>query len=466
MIHCSERVSSRWWGSMVCEDEELFAELPVVSPRPVKEGAGAVRVQEACRDQIELQVVDLDSLVCEDHRVRAVWAFVESLDLGPLYDQVGSREHVAGRPPIDVKILMTLWLYATIEGLGSARQLAAFCKRDHVYRWICGGVSVNHHTLSDFRVAHGGFLDRLLSESVSALVSEGLVSLERLAQDGLKLRASAGAGSFRREERLEVLLEEAEARVAALKRELHDDPQASSRRKQAAQERAARERVSRIQAAQERLQELKAERERRAKTNKAEVAKQGKLRASTSDPDARVMKMADGGYRPAYNIQIAGDPESQVITGIGIDTKGSDRGRTTPMLEQHRRRYKRMPRDYLVDGGYTKNEAIEWAFDPDNGPTRLYCPPTKTKHKTDPYAPRRRDGPGVADWRERMASPQGQAILRERPLFECINAHLRNRGLIQLNVRRWVKAKTILLWHALAHNLLRMISLRQAKATP
>ncbi len=451
---------------MVSKDDELFAELPVSSARRIPEGAGAVRVQEARRDQLELQVVDLDSLVSEDHRVRAVWAFVEGLDLSPLYDQVRSREQVAGRPAIDAKILMTLWLYATIEGLGSARKLAELCRRDQVYRWICGGVSVNHHTLSDFRVLHGGFLDRLLSESVSALVSEGLVSLERLAQDGLKVRASAGAGSFRREERLEALLEEAEARVAALKREVHDDPQASSRRKQAAQERAARERVSRIEAAQERLQELKAERERRAKTNKAEVAKQGEVRASTSDPDSRVMKMADGGYRPAYNFQIAGDPESQIITGVGIDTTGSDRGRTTPMLKQHRRRYGRMPQDHLADGGFTKNDAIEWAFDPDNGPTRLYCPSTRTKHKTDPYAPRRRDGPGVADWRRRMASPQGQAILRRRPLIECINADLHNRGLIQLKVRGWAKAKTILLWYAIAHNILRMISLRQAKATP
>ena len=451
---------------MAAEDEDLFEELPVVSAPPVSQEAGAVRFQEARRDQLELQVVDLDSLVSEDHRVRAVWAFVESLDLEPLYGQIRAREHVAGRPPIDVKILMTLWLYATIEAVGSARQLAALCKRDPVYRWICGGVSVNHHTLSDFRVAHGGFLDRLLSESVSALVSEGLVSLERLAQDGLKVRASAGSGSFRSQERLDVLLEEAEARVAALKRELHDDPQASSRRKQAAQERTARERLERIQAAQERLHKLKAERERRAKTNKAEVAKQGKLRASTSDADARVMKMADGGYRPAYNFQIAGDLESQVITGIGIDTKGSDRGRTTPMLKQLRRRYKRMPRDYLVDGGFTKNDAIEWAFDPDNGPTRLYCPPTRSKHRTDPYAPRRRDGPGVADWRQRMGNPQGQAILRQRPLIECINAALRNRGLVQLKVRGRAKAKTILLWHALAHNLMRMISLRQARAAP
>jgi len=295
-------------------------------------------------------------------------------------------------------------------------------------------------------------------------VAEGLVQLECLAQDGLKVRASAGAGSFRRKERLESLLEEATARVAALRREVHDDPQASGRRKRAAQERAARERVGRIEAAMERLRGLQAERARRAKTDKAKVAKQGEPRASTSDAEARVMKMADGGYRPAYNCQIASDPESQIIVGVGIDTTGSDRGRSTPMLEQIRRRYRRMPRDYLLDGGFTSNPDIEWAFKPENGQIRLCCPPIKTKHASNPYRPRRRDGPGVADWRARMGSAQGEDLLRRRPLAECINADLRNRGLVQLLVRGLEKAKTILLWYALAHNLVRMIALKNARA--
>ena len=443
---------------MGSSDRSLFEELPVVEKKGAAVSGGEVRIREAQRDQLELQVVDLDSLVSPDHRVRAVWAFVESLDLDPLYDKVRARDHVAGRPPTDVKILLTLWLYATIEGLGSARRLAALCGRDHVYRWICGGVGVNYHTLSDFRVDHGAFLDRLLSESVAAMVSEGLVSLESLAQDGLKVRAGAGSGSFRREKRLDQLLAEAEARVAALKKETDDDPGASTRRQRAARERAAREQAERVEAARKRLQELKAERERRSKTDKAKVSKQKPVRASTSDADARVMKMSDGGFRPAYNFQIASDPNSQIIVGVGIDTTGSDRGCTIPMLQQIGRRYGHMPRDYLLDGGFTNNKATDWAHERS---IRLYSEVTANKHNTNPYAPRKRDTPGVAAWRARMASAQGQDTYRRRPIAECVNADLRNRGLQQLTVRGVTKAKTILLWYALAHNVFRMISMRQ-----
>jgi len=201
-----------------------------------------------------------------------------------------------------------------------------FCETHVAYQWICGGVSMNHHTLSDFRVAHVALLDRLLAQGVAALVTEGLVRLERLAQDGVRVRAAAGAGSYRRRPRLEQLLRDAEARVAALKAELESDPAASTARQRAARQRAARERVERTNAALERMKELEAERARRAKTHKRDTAKQKEPRASTTDAEARVMKMADGGYRPAYNGQFASDPETQVIVAVEIDTTGSDHG--------------------------------------------------------------------------------------------------------------------------------------------
>jgi hypothetical protein len=252
----------------------------------------------------------------------------------------------------------------------------------------------------------------------------------------------------------------AQRRVERLRGELEDDPGVADRRRQAAQERAARERVERIAAAQARMRELEVERARRAKTNKAQVAKQKEPRASTTDPDARVMKMADGGFRPAYNMQIVSDPASQVIAAVDVETSGSDRGLARPALEGLLAAGIR-PSDYLVDGGFAKNDDIEWAHA--NG-TRLWCPPAQSKHGTDPYAPRTDDGPGVADWRKRMPSEIGKAMYRERAKAECLNARGRRMGLRQLTVRGKENALTTLLWFALAHNMLRAFALQRVAA--
>jgi len=264
----------------------LFGELPEqVADGPPEAEPAPPRLREPQRDQIELRVVDLDGLLPVDHPARAVWAFVEQLDLSALLDAIKAREGEPGHPPANPQIPMALWLYATIDAVGSARALARLCETHVAYQWICGGVSMNHHTLSDFRVAHVALLDRLLAQGVAALVTEGLVRLERLAQDGVRVRAAAGAGSYRRRPRLEQLLRDAEARVAALKAELESDPAASTARQRAARQRAARERVERTNAALGRMKELEAERARRAKTHKRDTAKQKEPRASTTDAE-------------------------------------------------------------------------------------------------------------------------------------------------------------------------------------
>ena len=251
------------------EPECLFGELPEqVADGPPEAEPAPPRLREPQRDQIELRVVDLDGLLPVDHPARAVWAFVEQLDLSALLDAIKARERQPGHPPANPQIPMALWLYATIDAVGSARALARLCETHVAYQWICGGVSMNHHTLSDFRVAHVALLDRLLAQGVAALVTEGLVRLERLAQDGVRVRAAAGASSYRRRPRLEQLLRDGEARVAALKAELESDPAASTARQRAARQRAARERVKRTNAALERMKKLEAERARRAKTHK------------------------------------------------------------------------------------------------------------------------------------------------------------------------------------------------------
>jgi transposase len=265
-----------------------------------------------------LRAVDLDGLVAADGSVRDVWRFVEGLALGELYAAIEAREGEPGRPAIDPKILMALWLYATVRGVGSARAVERLCEREIGFQWLCGGVSVNYHTLSDFRLAHGDLLDRLLSESVAVLCAEGLVSLDRLSLDGVRIRASAGASSFRRRPSLEACRKQAEQLVRRLKRELQEDPAAGERRRH-------RQR-------------------RHAKQGQPREEQPGDHpRVSTTDPQARVMRMPDGGWRPAYNGQLIGDPVSNVIVGVDIDTSGSDHGWITPMLRQVKQRYGRAP---------------------------------------------------------------------------------------------------------------------------
>jgi transposase len=440
--------------------EGLFENLPEQREVQREEaGAGAPRLREACREQLELRVVDLESLLEAEHPARAVWSFVEGLDLTELLMSIKAREGRPGQAPPDPKIMLTLWLYATVAGVGSARTLARLCEEHVAFRWICGGVSMNYHTLAEFRVDHVKFLDRQLAQGVAALAAEGLVTLERLAQDGVRVRAAAGAASFRRRARLEELLAAAEARVAALKKEVESDPAASDRRVRSARERAARERLERTAAALERMQKLEAERKRREKTNKEQTKKQKEPRASTTDADARVMKMADAGFRPAYNAQIASDPASQVIVAVDIDTTGSDRGLMAPMLKQIEETYEQAPKEYLVDGGFAKNEDIETAF---AAGIAVFAPPVVNKHGTDPLAPRPDDGPGMLAYRQRMASDQGKTMYRLRCEAECIHAQLRNRGLQRFLLRGRQKVRAVLLWFALAHNLLRAIALRRA----
>jgi len=445
------------------DEKALFANLP--EQRGAERVRGRPRLQEPRRDVIALRAVDLEGLVAVDDSVRDVWAYVETLDLRVLYDRIAAREGEPGRPPIDPRLLLALWLYATLRGVGAAREVERLCAREIGFQWLCGGVGVNHHTLSDFRVDNGDLLDRLLSESVAVLIKEGLVSLDRLTLDGLRVRAGAGAASFRRGESLKKCLDKATALVAALAREVADDPAGADRRRRAAQQRAAADRVARIAAAQKRHEQLLEERRRREQTNREQTKKQKEPRASTTDPEARVMKMPDGGFRPAYNGQFIAEPTSGVILGVAVDTSGSDHGWARPMVEQVKQRFGQTPKELLVDGGFSSAADIEWAAQPENGAIAVFMAATKSKHGGDPYAPRERDGAAIAAWRERMKSAAGQAIYKTRSIHECLNAHLRQRRLHQLTVRGTAKVKTIFLWHALAHNLQRAAALRRAAAT-
>ena len=408
------------------------------------------------RAQVELRPLDLESLLAPDHSARAVWAFVEGLDLSPLYEKVRAVEGGAGRPAIDPRIFMTLWLYATIEGIGSARALERLTEQHDAYRWIVGGVAVNHHSLSDFRVEHGEYLDGVLTHSVAVLMDQGLVKLNRVSQDGIRVRANAGAASFRRQETLEQCLQEAEEQVRLLREELEAHPEATTRRQAAARQRAAEERHQRVNAALEQMPDVAA---------KKRAGEKGKARVSTTDADARVMKMADGGFRPAYNGQFSVDTQAQVVVGVEVSNSGSDQGQLVPMLGQLQQRYGNIPPESLADGGFAALKDIEKASELG---TTVYAPVSKPKDKTrDPYVPLETDSPAVGQWRQRMGTPEAKEIYKQRAsTVECVNAQARNRGLQRLLVRGLSKARAVLLWYAIAHNLLRSLSLGAGLVIP
>jgi transposase len=288
----------------------------------------------------------LDQLLPPEHTVRLVWDFTARLDLTPLYDAIRAVAGQPGRAATDPRLLFALWLSATIDGVGAARELDRLCREHLAYRWLGGGVALNYHTLADFRVQHADLLDQLLTDVVAALLAQELVTLQRVAQDGVKVRAAAGQASFHRQQTLERYRDEARTQVAALRLQADEDAGAVNRRQQRARARAARERQQRAEQALRELADLREQKETRR--HGSGVGDQA--RASSTDPQARVMKMADGGYRPAYNVQFATATAGGVIVGVAVTQAGSDGGQLQPMVAQLEQRYEQKPQEMVADG--------------------------------------------------------------------------------------------------------------------
>jgi len=415
------------------------------------------RVRRPERFQVEMQFYSLDQMLASDHRARIVWAFVQSLDLTLLYEKIEVTDYKAGRSATAPEILVALWLLATLDGIGSARELARRCETDIPYLWVRGSVGVNYHTLSDFRVQNGKFLEQLLVDTVTSLIDQGLVPLDTIAQDGMRVRASAGSSSFRRKPTLERLQREAQAHVDRLKQENESESerQNADARRQAATERAARERNERIDEALKQHEKLSEQREKRKKGDGE------KTRVSTTDPDARKMKMANGGFDPAFNVQFVSDADARVIVGVDVTNAGTDGGELPPMLEKVRSDYCRTPQKALVDSAYATKEGVK-AVEAVGTEVVSTVPRSEQldKHGKDPHARQKGDSDEYANFRARMAEDEYRDLYKLRPsIAEFPNADCRNRNLRQFRVRGLVKVKAVALWHALAFNFTRMLNL-------
>jgi len=312
-------------------------------------------------------------------------------------------------------------------------------------------VSVNDHPLSDFRSEAGPVLDELLSRSMVGLIASGLVDVQTVAVDGLRVRASAGSGSFRSGERLSELYRAAKEAVDRLRAEVEEDPGSADRRTKARRRAVAEDRLRRLEEAQQVHAKIEDRREQADRKQRRKKPRDDKpVRASTSDPQARVMKMGDGGYRPAYNVQFTTAAEGAHIIGVAVTDQGTDHGLLKPALDEVERRYGIKPGQALADGGYYSKADIEALH-----ATKIELfSPLPHAAKGDPAAPHGGDEAGTHAWRQRMATEQGQVIYKRRFATERPHAHMRNRGLQRLLVRGADKVKAVVLWHVHAFNFL------------
>lgn len=426
-------------------DQPTERVIPDLGPLPPP------RLRRPHRDQMLLRPTSLEEILGEDHSARQIWALVLTWDLSAFLATVKARGEQPGRPTTDPSLLVALWLYAATQGVASARELARLCEESDPYRWICGGVRLNYHTLSDFRVDHEKALDGLLTQMLAVLIRGGVVEVHRIAQDGTRVRAGAGANSFKKGTTIEAALQAARDHVKIINRQAQRGGETTARQ-QAAQQRAAREKQERLAKALEELAKV----ERAKAAQKDKPTKKNPSRASTTDPEARFMRFPDGGTRPGFNVQLAADPESRAIVEVDVTNAGSDAGLSAPMREQVEERTGQDVKEHLLDGGYVRLDDVDQAAKDD---VTLCMPvPKPRKAGADPHQPKKTDSPAVAAWRERMGTDEAKTTYQRRAsTIETINGELKTeRGLSPFRVRGLSKTRCVVLWSVLAYNFVHL----------
>lgn len=392
----------------------------------------------------------LDQQLPPDDPARLLWDFVGQLDLRPFTKPAKAVEGRPGNPIVPPQLLFALWLLATIEGLHSARELAARTTRDLPYQWLCGGRPISHHTLADFYADHAAALRDLFVEHIAALRQQGLITLHEVTVDGRKVIANASKDTYRREGTLQRHLAEAEDHLAHLQRQ-RDQAERLSAGQAAARRRAARERVARLRAA---LTVVRQRQEQRRETNRQSLPPDD-ARANETDPDCAKMKMPDGGYRPAYNVETVVDTRHGLIVTVAVTNQGSDNGQLGPLRDRVEAEQGQTPRVMLADSGFVDQEDIERL---ETTGTTVVMPPKNEKQEAaagrDPYARKRRDSEAVAGWRGRMGQAASRAAYRRRaPVAEGVHAQEANRGWRRFRLRGLAKVGAEALWASLAHNI-------------
>lgn len=413
------------------------------------------RLNCAVRNQIEFVRASIDDLIEPDHSVRSIWNYVDQMDLSSILKKIKSTESTPGRPAIDPKILLTLWIYAIVEGIGSARLIERYSNYHLAFMWIRGGVSINYHTISDFRRNNAVEFDSLISEMIARLMDKNLITLRQISQDGMRVRAAAGTSSFRRKPKLKELLKIASQRVEDLRKEIDLDPSACLDRKKIAQKIAAEDKLNRVNKAIEEHKKATIEKGKSKKKHRKQFTQEEKdeIRSSTTDPEARKMKMGHGGFSPAYNLQIAIDNESRFIVGHEVLKKNNDYGELFKMYQKVKGTFKKGPLRWLVDQGYLDHNDIEKV---EKDGCEVYVNPKKNEI-------RQNDSNELAMWRIRMGMDEAKEIYKDRAAnSEWANAGMRNRGLRQFLIRGLKGVKSMFNFHVLTHNILRAIKLGYA----
>jgi transposase len=393
----------------------------------------------------------IDELIDDDHDARLVWKLVQTWNLDGFLKIIRARGEAPGRASTDPRLLISLWLYAATQGVANGRELARLCLQSDPYRWLCGSVSVNYHMLNDFRVEHAEALKGLLIQMLAVLIRGDLVKVSRIAQDGTRVRAGAGAKSFKRRETIQISLQQAQAHLEIIDRQAEKSDNASERRR-LAEQKAAQRRVARMQKALDELALVEAAKaEQKQKPTKNNAAK-----ASTTDPEARFMRMPDGGNRPAFNVQLAVDTESRAVVGVEVTNAGSDAGLAEPMRDQVEEQTGGTVEEQLLDGGYVRLEDLDRAA-ASVPPVTLTMPVPKPRKKdADPHQPKKTDSDAVAAWRVRMGTAEAKEGYKDRAsTIETVNAELKtNRGLTPFRVRGITKVTSVVLWSVLAYNVM------------
>ena len=398
------------------------------------------RTVEPQRNQVEIRFALPSEDIASTHPARVLWEVLGRVDMGGFDADARAVEGKPGRPRISSRTLLTLWSYAVSQGIGSAREIARLTRTDSAFRWITGGRAASHQTLSRFRVGHPAALDTLMTNVLASLMHKGVLSLELVAQDGMRVRASASAPSFRRHASLLECREQAELHLKAVF--ALSDPEVSEQQK-ARRIAAARDFQQRVEDAIETVETLQRER----------GASGPPVRASTTDAEARVMKMADGGFRPALNVRTAtagselGGPRT--IIAAQTCNIGSDMSAIEPLLDEIERRLNALPKRLLADANHASHASLKDAAA--RGVEVLVPVPKRSQHA----GAHRDQDPVIEQWRSRMNDPETKRVYRARAsLCELTNAHLRNRGLTQFFVRGVANANCVALIAAITANLL------------